>query len=186
MNIFSNFVSAKPKSLILGVGNHVANLIRIFLTDSFTNSDGSAKAESDWSAPTQQLAVQVGNEHGSLTTRLNGVGYIHTDDMDPDEMIAQGLVDVDGYVAKELENGKFERLPSETNTEACTNILNRFFHACAVPEGTTLEELMVLAKDNEIKLAIVVEEREYDGKFHNEIKSFKQATADVPEEEELA
>jgi len=186
MNIFNDYKSEKPKSTVLAVGSHIVGLIKIFLIDSFTNLNGSAKDDSAWSEPTQQLAVTVGNDKGVITTRLNGRGYMHTDSVDADYLEKNGLVDVDGYVAKELKNGKFERIDSEENTEACTNILNRFFHACAVPEGTTLEELMQLAKDNNIQLEVEVKSAEYDGKTHNEVKGFKQVTTDVPVTPELA
>lgn len=178
-SVFASFKSAKPTSLILGVGKHVVRLIRILMIDSFTNLNGSAKEDSIWSEPTPQLAVQVGSDKGTITTRLNGLGYLHTDQVDQEYMEKNGFVDVEGYVATPLENGKFERVISDANCEACANILNRFFHACAVPEGTSLEELMVLAKDNDIKLQVEVVANEYDDKSRNEIKYFSQVTAEV-------
>ncbi len=174
--IFKGYKSAKPTSTVLAIGTHIVTLVKIFMIDSFTNINGSAKDDSVWNEPTPQLAVQLGNDKGVITSRLNGVGYVHTDAMDPEEMKTLELVDVEGYAAKDLGDGKFQRVVSEDNTEACSNILNRFFHACSVPEGSTIEQLMVMAKDNKIQLEIEVEANEWDGKTRSEVKSFKPVT----------
>lgn len=175
MNIFSSFKSEKPKSALLALGKHIVSLISISFIDSFLNANGSAKTESIWSEPTPQIAVKVGNETGGLMHRFNGLGYLHTDSVDPDEMESLGLVDMDGYACKELENGKFERIVSEDNTEACKNILNKFFWACNVPEGTTLDELMILASEGKVNLEVEVVENLYDpDKPSKEIKSWNQ------------
>ena len=105
-SVFAGFKSEKPQSVILGVGKHTVGLIRILMIDSFTNLNGSAKEDSIWSEPTPQLAVQVGSDKGTITTRLNGLGYLHTDQVDQEYMETNGFVDVDGYVATPLERPK--------------------------------------------------------------------------------
>jgi hypothetical protein len=176
-SIFNAFKSEKPTSVILGLGKQIVNVIKIFMIDSFTNTDGSSKEDSVWSAPTPQLGVTFGNKDGVITTRLNGMGYLKSEDLDPEEMANLGLVDVDGYACKDLGDGTFERVQHEGNTESCLNILNRFVWACGVPEGTSIEELMTLAKDNEIQLEIDVRANEWDGKTRNEVYSFNQVKA---------
>jgi hypothetical protein len=180
MNIFQNFKSEKPAVNVLGAGEHVVRVNRIFEIDSFTNINGSAKADQPWDAPTPQLAVQLGNDKGVITERLNGLGYDHSDDYTPEQLEKAGLVDVDGYVAKDLGNGKFQRIPSEARTESCRNILNRFLWACGVPEGTALPDFVTTLGDNEVMVTIKVEASEHKGKTHYGVASFSQVKANEP------
>ena len=181
-SIFNGFVSEKPKANLLAIGKHLVKIIRVVLIDSFMNMDGSAKEDQKWSVQTPQIGVSFQDDKGAvISMRLNGLGYMHSDDYDPEEMKEQGLIDVDGYACKELDDGKYERIVSEANTEACKNIMNQFLYACGVPEGTTLPDFIKTALEGEVELEIEVVANDYNpDKPSPEVKSYsrKKETAE--------
>jgi hypothetical protein len=180
-SIFKGFSSAKPSGNVLPAGNHAVKVNKIYMTDSFTKPDGSAKTDVVWDKPTPQLGVQFTGEGGVITSFLNGLGYDHASDFDPEVLQKGGFVEVEGYVAKLLESGKYERYPNEARTESCVNILNKLLWACGCEEGTTLKQFGDLVAAGQAHCFITVEEHEYDGKQRREVTStFKQAVESQP------
>jgi len=181
-SIFGAFKSEKPKVNLLAVGKHIVSLVKVFMINSFMNMNGSMKDDQPWDEPTDQLGITFVNEKGEIIShRFNGEGFLHTDSVDPDEMIALGLVDLNGYACKDLGNGKYQRVTSEENSEACKNILNQFLWACGLEEGSTIQDL--IDKKDDLSLEIEVIETEWDGKTRKEIKSFRQTTEEAVQAE---
>ena len=117
--------------------------------------------------------LKLESENGkSITTRLQSRGYKHTNDMTPEEMKELGLVDRDGYACKPLENGRFERITDESNTQKCYNIVNKFFAAIGMAEGSSMEQFMTRAISEKIHVGIKVVEEHYAGKDYNNVQSF--------------
>jgi len=141
--IFGTFVSERPQVNLLPVGDNDVELVRGFITHSGLNADGSVKDRSDkpYADHCPQYGIVLKGEEGVMTVRLNGMGYYRTDDFDPDELKAQGIVDGDGYAMIE-KDGQHVRLQHEQRTEDCKNILNQVFAAFGIEEGSGLDALV--------------------------------------------
>jgi hypothetical protein len=183
-SIFGQFTSERPVSKRLDLGYNLVRVHRVLQGDSNSNLDGSSKGkERPYADACPQLIVQfVAAEEGKSgiqTHRFNGLGYYRPEDFDAQTMKDNDMVEGNGYVMVE-KDGQYVRVAHEGRTEDCRNILNQFFAALNLEEGSTLEDVQP-----GLELVVYVEEEEYEGKIQRNIKSFRKAETYVPAEEGL-
>ena len=140
-SMFSNFSSSALESRRLKEGVWTVILLSIAETNSFLNSDGSEK---------EALPLWA----DSMPQALYKLYCPDTKEFHTGRFQDHGCKEFDALTEKELKSGKFDiagryaidsktkcRIVDEAKTEKCHSIMNEFFHALQMPEGSGFEDL---------------------------------------------
>ena len=142
-SFFSSFSSKAVVSNKLGVGTHAVCVKSITETNSFLDINGNDGKEDShgWVDPCPQVLVNFfcPEKKAWFTSRLNGLGYKKYDTDLTREELASGKYTKAGVYAIDVKTRC--RIVSDKNTEACHNIINQFFNALNMPEGSTFADL---------------------------------------------
>jgi hypothetical protein len=193
-------VVAKPMFNQLAAGEHEVRAARVEYSDSFTNFDGTAKeSDREWQDPDPQAIVVYGSTkagEGGHTQRYQALGYTHTSDASDAELEAGKFSDdrfgvpagtkftvADDYLLVTNKAKQLVRLPSEKNTQACSNILNQLFIAAGIPEGTPVPDAFAQMRDEGRPLIINIKKTTYQGKDQYRISSYKAVSKKVTADE---
>ena len=178
-SIFKNYSSSTPEFQQIGeVTRHSFRLSAFKLLDSFQNYDGSDKEELPvWEDPVPQLAVvAVSTEgKGGITHRFNGCGYVKFDDLSKKDVESGKFEDVKGYAVTEKDGHKV-RKEDPVKTQSCLNILNQFYSALGMKEGSSIDDLNRAIEDGYTFMADVVNDP-YDGRDQFRLTRFRKASA---------
>jgi hypothetical protein len=145
MSKISSYKSKTPVFMKLPLGQNEVRLVSYKDTDSFHNYDGTVKENlPEFENPCEQLAITVvsvaGN--GGLTHRLNLEGYVPFSKLSAKQIESGEYIDVNGYACMlNSKTNKLVRLIDNKNTEVCEGILDQFFSALGMPEGSGIEAL---------------------------------------------
>jgi hypothetical protein len=179
MTKLSNYVSKTPEFQKLPEGSHGVRLVSYKETDSFHNYDGSMKEVlPEYCNPCEQLAITVVSVagKGGITHRLNMEGYTKFADLTDKEVQSGKFTDIAGYAcAVNPKTKKLERIPDAGKTVTCENILDQFFSAVQLKEGSTINDLDTAIADK-YPFEIVVVNEPYDGADQLRISRFRKAT----------
>ena len=160
-SIFKSFKSSAPDFMQIGeIKRHIFLLVRIVLLDSFTNFDGSEKEElPEWEDAVPQLAIVAMSKEGKggITHRFNGSGYVRYDELSKAQLKSGKYEDCNGYAVLEQDGHKV-RTEDPAKTESCKNILNQFFSALGMEEGSGVEDLDTAIENGNTFMADVVNE----------------------------
>jgi hypothetical protein len=175
-SMFSNFSSSAPESRQLKEGVWTVILLSIAETNSFLNSDGSEKEDlPEWSDSMPQALYKLycPEEKAFHTGRFQH----------------HGVKEFDALTEKELKSGKFEcagkyainsktreRIVDEEKTAKCQSILNEFFHALQMPEGSSFENLAD-AIANKTLFTVKIVNKPYHDEDQLRVQGFKQYKA---------
>ena len=176
---FKNFKSSAIESRILAAGSHIVTIVRIILTNSFESWDRDLQKFVDksdsyiWDSPTGQLFVEFEDPDGKrISARVNDSGYAKEDDYAPESLEEEGLTVKEGFVCRELDNGKFQRILSDERTEKAYAIVNKLLNAAGMPEGSDIETFMSTAVAEKLTLGIRVAERIHKEKKYHDVKAY--------------
>lgn len=136
-NVFGNFVSTASQSNQLGEGTHAVRTYSAEQTNSFLNSDGTEKKENrPWSNPTIQVLVKFCTEDMKNwhTHRFQMQAWRKGDTLTKAEL-KSGKYEVAGRYA--IDSVTKERIVDEEGTLKCMSIVNEFFHALGMEEGSS-------------------------------------------------
>ncbi len=174
----SNFPEGQTN--VLGAGNYDLKIVSVHITDDQHIGLKSPKLKEvlpEWKDATPQVAVVFWHKNGVTTRRFNGHGFVRFADIAEAEQHLYDELGIAGYAVSK-ETGT--RVISKKNTESCENILNQFFDACKLPEGSVLEDLP------NCMVNVTIEHNDEYG--NDDVKSFKRIGVssvikeEVPEE----
>jgi hypothetical protein len=136
-SIFGNFVSTPSQSNQLGEGTHAVRVYSAEQTNSFLNADGSEKKEERlWTNPAIQVLIKFCTEDMKLwhTHRMT-MGAFQKADTLTKAQLKSGKVETAGRYA--IDSKTRERLPDAEGTAKCMSIVNEFFNALGMAEGSS-------------------------------------------------
>src|SRR5574340_1294678 len=132
-----SITSANPVSEVLKEGYHKVRLISAIDCDSFTdiktdNTDGRTTLviagrktkQFPWASPTMEIGIHIGNEQGTIVTRLHESSWKKAKDY-PDLCQNPAYTEHNGYLCTMI-NGKLDREPDPRGLEKCARILSGF------------------------------------------------------------
>ena len=179
MSKLSNYKSKAPEFQKLPEGAHGVRLVSYKETDSFHNYDGSLKEKLPaYVNACEQLAITVVSlsGKGGMTHRLNLEGYPKFSELTDAEVQSGKFTDVNGYAcAMNKATGKLERISDPIRTATCENILDQFFSAIGMKEGSGIDALDTAIAEH-YPMDIVVTNEPYDGADQFRITRFRKAT----------
>lgn len=135
--VFGNFVSTAVQSNQLGEGSHAVRVYSIEQTNSFLNSDGSEKKEERlWTNPSKQVLVKFCTADMKTwhTHRFQMDAWRKADTLTKAEL-KSGKFEVAGRYA--IDSKTRERIVDEEGVAKCMNIINEFFNALKMVEGSS-------------------------------------------------
>jgi len=135
--VFGSFVSSAPQSKQLPEGTWAVYVYMVEQTNSFLNGDGSVKIEErPWSNPARQVIVKFfcPERKEWHTHRLSLDAFRKSDTLTKAELKAGKLEAAGRYV---VDAKTKERIIDEAGVEKCNSIINEFFHALKMEEGST-------------------------------------------------
>lgn len=136
-SIFGSFVSTASESNQLTEGTHAVRVYSVEQTNSFLNSDGTEKkGNRGWSNPTGQVLIKFCTEDMKLwhTHRLIMEAWKKGDTLTKAEL-KSGKFDTAGRYA--INSATKERISDPEGTAKCMSIVNEFFNALGMVEGST-------------------------------------------------
>ena len=179
MGIFKNYVSKAPERVELPVGTCLVTLVSYKETNSFEMYNGEVKEkEFGWALPVNQLAVILKgvDVKGVHTHRFQEEGYLKYASLTDEEKASGLYTDIQGYACAVNKKNQLVRIPDEENTKACMNILDQFFAAVGLPEGSTIDDLdTVIEAAHPFEVTIV--NKPYNGEKQLRISKFAKASA---------
>jgi hypothetical protein len=163
--------SASPVSDVLKEGFHTVRLISAVDCDSFTDIKtehidgrtvlvvaGPKQKQFKWASPTLEIGIHVGNDEGTIVTRLRDVinsSFKKSKDY-PDLTSNPEYTDVNGYLCRMI-NGKLDREVDPKGQAKCVRIMQTFgFAICDGKEGVDLNDAIDLAIANKTEFIIKV------------------------------
>lgn len=180
MNDFKNFKSSphvpnypEGETNVLPAGNYDLKVSDVYITsDHFSSLKNPVKKTNlpEWKDATPQLAVVFWHKDGVTVRRFNGHGFMRYTDMSAKQQKDYDELGTEGYA---VHKTKKTRVISKPNTESCENILNQFFDACNLPEGSTYLDL----PDCMVQGTIV--DKEFGDKIYHELTTFKRVGSEV-------
>lgn len=184
---FSNFKSATPTGALLPAGSHTVAITKAVIINSFMNYDRSANdwisdpSKYPWDKPTDQILLIIEDDKKrQLTLRLNGEGFMKSADFTPEELEAQQLDDVDGFAAKRLDSGKYQRINSEPNTQACHNIVNKLLDVAGIETGSSIEDFLAKVVAETVTVGAKIVEEDFGGKTYRNVSGWFSPTDQAP------
>jgi len=189
MSKLSNYKSKVPEFQGLKEGSHAVRLLSYRESDSFHNYDGSLKEElPDYTNACEQLIIVIASTSGkgALTHRINLEGYDRFADLTKEEVASKKFTDVDGYAcAIDQKSKKLVRLTNKERTAVAEGILDQFFSAIQLKEGSGIEDLDRAIADL-YPFEVVVINEPYLGKDQFRINRFHKArVVNMIEKEEI-
>lgn len=136
-SIFGNFVSTASQSNQLGEGSHAVRVYSVEETNSFLNGDGSEKKDLPaWSNPTRQVLIKFCTEDMKSwhTHRAQLDAWRKGDTLTKAEL-KSGKFEIAGRYAVDSVNKV--RIIDEEGVVKCMSIINEFFHALKMEEGSS-------------------------------------------------
>jgi hypothetical protein len=124
----------------------------------------------EWADATPQMGVVFYSPEGVTVRRFNGHGFVRFADLPENKRKDYDEIGSEGYA---VHRTKKVRMVSKANTDACENILNQFFDACGLPEGSGYEDLVGVTVQGTIKA------KEYSGNTYYDLTSFKAVGSEV-------
>ena len=182
MNYFEDYKSAEPERLqggnVLTPGRYDLLVTGVVFTNDRIRSIRNPQLKDnlpEWKDVTDQLAVTfVDKDHtGVITNRFNAFGFVRYSEIE--ESQREGIIPLgdEGYAVQE---STMTRIKDETRTDACKNIINQFFEAAGLPEGSSPKDLV------NKKVSGEVSERTYGEKTNMTVGSWRKIGADkVPD-----
>jgi hypothetical protein len=187
MTKLSNYKSKTPEFQKLPEGENEVRLVSYKPTDSFHNYDGTLKdVLPAYTNPCEQLALTFVSTKGAggMTHRINMEGYPRYSELSDEEIKSGKFTDVNGYACSvNKKSGKLERTPDKNRTAVCENILDQFFGAIGLPEGSGIDDLDIAIAEKTPLMVMVVNEP-YEDKDQLRISRFKKAQSAVAIETE--
>lgn len=189
MSRLSNYKSKQPSSQLLKQGEHAVRLLSVTECTSFDQvKAGKVAGEKDdlpdWSDPTPQIAVVVGNGDGALTHRFNEKGYLKFGDLTEKEVRSGKYTDVKGYACIKDKKGILSRVEDTDKTSICTDMIDHFIWALGFGEdvdGDTAVDTAI-AEKKLFTVKVVTEEWEGEEQFRidrfMQLKAVKELVAD--------
>ncbi len=191
--------TSRPQFNQLQPGDYTGRLSRYEWLDSFTQFSGEEKQDlPKWSNPVQQVAAVLTSSkpgEGAITVRLSAEGYYHVSDLS-DEEIQEGkfrtadgkkipFEESEGFIIVKNKAGKWVRIPSEKNTQACKNIINQFTGAAGVPEGTSIPDALDMMVKDGLQFGFTVVNKPHQGKDQFRVSKYHAVKKLVSETESL-
>lgn len=139
----ANTIGAYLKGQGLTVGTENVSPVKMSLTDSFSNFNGTPKPDSDlpdWNDPTDQLAVSfISTEgHGVHTHRFNLQGFKRWTEMTEEELKDKAYEQAGIYACTIEENDQVIRVLDDTRSKTAIGMLDQLFAALGLPLGSTV------------------------------------------------
>lgn len=137
VHCFGSFTSTAVQSNQLGEGTHAVRVYSVEQTNSFLNSDGSEKKEDrPWSNPTRQVMIKFCTADMKLwhTHRAQLDAWRKGDTLTKAEL-KSGKFEVAGRYA--IDSKTRERIVDEEGVAKCMSIINEFFNALKMEEGSS-------------------------------------------------
>lgn len=169
--VFGNFVSSEPQSNQLSEGTHAVRVHCVEETNSFLNGDGSEKKEERlWSNPTRQVMAKFFCPELKAwhTNRFQLDSWRKSDSLTKAEL-KSGKYSVAGRYA--IITATKERISDPEGVDKCNNIINEFFHALKMEEGSS--DISEAIADKRL-LVIKIVNKPYLDEEQLRIASFKQ------------
>ena len=144
--VFGNFVSTALQTNQLGEGSHAVRVFSAEQTNSFLNGDGSEKKEERlWKNPTRQVMVKfcTADMKSWHTHRLQMDSFRKGDTLTKAEL-KSGKFEVAGRYA--IDSKTRERIIDPEGVAKCMSIVNEFFHALKMEEGSSDIEVAIADK----------------------------------------
>lgn len=95
--------------------------------------------EPEWKDVTEQLAVVFWNKSGVSVRRFNATGYVRYSEIPDNKKHLFDELGTEGYAVSRKTG---ERRVDADRTEKAINIINQFFAACGLPEGSEPADLV--------------------------------------------
>lgn len=135
--IFGSFVSTAPQSNQLPEGTHAVRTYSIEQTNSFLNGDGTEKKEARlWSNPTGQVLVKFCTpDMKSWHTHRFAMDSWRKGDTLTKAELKSGKYETAGRYA--IVSATKERISDPEGVAKCMNIVNEFFNALKMDEGSS-------------------------------------------------
>jgi hypothetical protein len=135
-----NIQSANPVSDVLKEGFHTVRLISAVDCDSFLDIKtetidgktvlvvaGAKTKKFDWASPTLEVGIHVGNDQGTIVTRLHESAWKKAKDY-PSLCADPAYTEKNGYLLTMI-NGKLDREPDPRGLLRCERIMQGFGYA---------------------------------------------------------
>ena len=179
-NVFGNFVSSAPQSRQLPEGTHGVYVHSVEQTNSFLNGDGTEKADaSPWSNPTRQVIAKFFcPERKEWHTHRFAMDSWRKGDSLTKAELKSGKFEVAGRYA--IVSATKERIVDSEGVEKCMNIINEFFHALRMEEGSS--DISEAIADKRL-LTIKIVNKPYLDEEQLRITAFKQYKEPVEKED---
>jgi hypothetical protein len=182
-DFFAGFKVEKPEFALLPAGEHTVRLTRVEPLSSFEKYDHQLKDADrlpQWKDACPQLAVTIVSaepgKSGGMTHRFNGMGYVKYEELSEKERKSGKFENIEGYACTKDDDGDLVRIPSDSRTEQCANIINQFATAVGVKEGENLMLGLNAAAAEGRTLRVTVTNDPYQGKDQLRLTKFR-ATA---------
>jgi hypothetical protein len=151
----------------LPVGTHSVKVHEVYIIDdrkSGLKNPIEKKNLPEWLDATPQMAVVFHNKQGVAVRRFNGKGFVRFDELAKKDRKSYDELGSEGYAVDKVTK---MRLEDTDRSASCANIVNQFFEACALPEGSGYRDLV------SCELNIIIEAEEFDGKTSDKVTGFR-------------
>lgn len=165
----SAHVSNYPKGQtnILGVGTFDLKVSDVYLTNDHKKSlknPVDKEVLPEWKDATQQMAVVFWHKEGVTVRRFNANGFVRYSELEEGQRKDFDELGTEGYAVHKKSK---TRVIDEVRTASAINIINQFFDACGLAEGSSYLDLPGCMVSGSITA------KEYGDKTFYELSSFK-------------
>ena len=165
------YVSRQPEAQLLPTGMNVVHLISAIDCTSFNSIRATADGlsitgdkdkEYSYSNPMEQIAVHIGNEHGSVVHRFNCDRLLRWSELTKKQLESGKYTEVD-EIACHMVGDNLERMIDKDST-TCDDIIGKFLFAITGVNGIDAEQAVDSAIASKYKFCVDIVKQVWDSK----------------------